>query len=352
MLKAAFTSYNLIFKEPAITSRSTMTYKQTYFIKIWNDDNPEMFGIGECALFKGLSYDDCIDYESKLNKVCKNINQYQSEVCIEYPSIIFGVETALSDLTGGGLRKPFHCIAFDHGSPITINGLVWMGNKSEMVKRVEEKLKAGFKCIKFKIGGIDFNDELEMIRSVRNHFSPRDIEIRLDANGGFSPKDALDKLCRLAEYDIHSVEQPIKPRQWHHMCQLCRKSPIDIALDEELIGLIYTHTKEEMLDLVQPKYIILKPSLCGGFSGADEWIRLAQERNIGWWATSALESNIGLNAIARWVDKYHPSMPQGLGTGGLYTNNIQSPIKQVGESLVYDNTLTWQIPSVQWITPT
>lgn len=351
MLKAAYTPYNLIFKEPAMTSRATMTSKLTYFVKIWDTNNPDIFGLGECALFEGLSYDDRPDYITRLESACKNINDFKIADYKDYPSIVFGIETAISDLANGGHRMPFNSSRFSQGEPITINGLVWMGNKDQMIQRVEEKLLAGFKCIKFKIGGIDFNDEINMIRSVRDRFSVKELEIRLDANGGFTPKDALRKLNQLADFDIHSVEQPIKPRQWNEMNKLCQSSPIDIALDEELIGIVSAQDKEEMLDCINPTYIILKPSLCGGFCGADEWIKFAEKRGIGWWATSALESNIGLNAIARWVDQYNLMMPQGLGTGGLYTNNILSPIQQVGQNLVYNNSNNWQLPKFQWITP-
>lgn len=349
MLKAAYTPYNLVFKEPAMTSRSTMTSKQTYFVKVWDVSDPNKYGLGECALFKGLSYDDRHDYIAQLETACKEINCFNPNKYKDFPSIIFGIETALSDLANGGERKPFNSIHFDQGNPIVINGLVWMGNKSQMMNRVEEKLNAGFRCLKFKIGGIDFNDEIEMIRSVRERYSKSDLEIRLDANGGFLPDDALNKLNQLSQFDIHSIEQPIKPRQWQKMNELCKLSPIDIALDEELIGLVSPEQKSEMLDAVKPTYIILKPSLCGGFCGSDEWINLATERNIRWWATSALESNVGLNAIARWVDRYNPSIPQGLGTGGLYTNNISSPIQQVDQCLLYDNNLYWDLPLMQWI---
>ena len=351
MLKAAYTPYILIFKEPAMTSRATMTSKLTYFVKIWDTNNPDIFGLGECALFEGLSYDDRPDYITRLESACKNITDFKIADYKDYPSIVFGIETAMSDLANGGHRMPFNSSRFCQGEPITINGLVWMGNKDQMIQRVEEKLLAGFKCIKFKIGGIDFNDEINMIRSVRDRFSVKELEIRLDANGGFTPKDALRKLYQLADFDIHSVEQPIKPRQWNEMNKLCQSSPIDIALDEELIGIVSAQDKEEMLDCINPAYIILKPSLCGSFCGADEWIKFAEKRGIGWWATSALESNIGLNAIACWVDQYNPNMPQGLGTGALYTNNILSPIQQVGQNLVYNNSNNWQLPKFQWITP-
>lgn len=351
MLKAAYTPYNLIFKEPAITSRAVMTEKLTYFVKIWDDEDPLRYGVGECALFKGLSYDDRTDYEMMLTQACRDIASFVPEKYQEYPSILFGIETAFSDFIHGGIRKPFIGKQFDDGRPIVINGLVWMGNKEQMIRRVDEKLKAGFKCVKFKIGGIDFDEEFDIVRTVRNHFPAKDLEIRLDANGGFSPLEAMNKLELLSQLDIHSIEQPIKPRQWSKMKELCDNSPIDIALDEELIGLIRNEDREEMLDTIKPQYIILKPSLCGGFSGAEAWIRFAESRGIGWWATSALESNIGLNAIARWVDNYSPEMPQGLGTGNLYENNIGSPLTQTGQSLVHDLNKKWSIPDLKWIKP-
>lgn len=351
MLKAAYSPYRLLFKEPAMTSRDTMTSKQTYFIKIWDDSRPDVFGLGECALFQGLGCDDRPDYEERLSDVCRRIDSFDTYELVDFPSIIFGVETALSDLFNGGLRSPYPGGGFEQGKPIIINGLVWMGDKRQMTERVEEKLKAGFRCVKFKIGGIDFEDEIDMIRSVRSRFLPEDLEIRLDANGGFSPENALERLIRLSEFKIHSIEQPVKPRQWEQMWRLCEKSPIDIALDEELIGINDVGEKAEMLDAVRPAYIILKPSLCGGFSGADEWIRLASERSIGWWATSALESNVGLNAIARWVSGYSPDMPQGLGTGNLYLNNIISPLFQIRDKLVFDPDGKWIMPDFKWIIP-
>lgn len=351
MLKAAYSPYRLQFKEPAMTSRDTMTSKQTYFIKIWDTIRPDVFGLGECALFQGLGCDDRPDYEERLSDVCRRIDSFDASELADFPSIVFGVETALSDLFNEGVRSPFPGGGFEHGKPITINGLVWMGDKRQMTERVEEKLKAGFRCVKFKIGGIDFEDEIDMIRSVRARFSPEELEIRLDANGGFSPENALERLVRLSDFGIHSIEQPVRARQWELMRHLCDKSPIDIALDEELIGIKNTMEKVEMLDAIRPAYIILKPSLCGGFSGADEWIRLASERNIGWWATSALESNVGLNAIARWVSGYSPVMPQGLGTGNLYLNNIESPLAQIGETLACESDKQWIMPELKWIIP-
>ncbi len=351
MLKASCSRYDLIFKEPAVTSRSVMTHKETYFVKVWDETDPSTFGIGECGIFRGLSCDDTDDYEDTLKKACRKINEIKTggfEMLRDYPSIVFGLETALLDLQNGGTRLIFDSPWAKGESAIVINGLVWMGDKQTMIRRVGEKLNVGFRCIKFKIGGIDFADELEMIRDVRRSFSPKDLEIRLDANGAFSPEEAMPRLETLSRFDIHSIEQPIKPRQWDSMAEICRRSPIPIALDEELIGLNVPAEKERMLETLRPSYIILKPSLCGGFIGSDEWVEIADEHGIGWWATSALESNIGLNAIAQWCSSKSIRMPQGLGTGLLYTNNIESPIAQTGQSLGYNEGRSWNIPEMQW----
>lgn len=343
MLKASYKKYSLIFRSPAITSRAVMTEKETYFIKIWHEDTPSIYGIGECAIFKGLGADDKSDYELKLRYICENINNISIEE-ISYSSIRFGVETAMRDLQNGGKRIIYNSPWVTGLNPIPINGLVWMGNYDEMLQRIEDKLEAGFSCIKLKIGGINFSKEVKLLKFIRGNFSADDLVIRLDANGAFSPHDALAYLEKLAKYDIHSIEQPIKQNQWHEMASLCQDSPIAIALDEELIGIDDINRKNELLKIINPAYIILKPSLCGGFHGADEWIRLASENKIGWWATSALESNIGLNAIAQWVSTYKTNMPQGLGTGNLYTNNISSPIIQIDDVLAYNPAATWQIP--------
>ena len=211
-----------------------------------------------------------------------------------------------------------------------------MGNFDEMYHRIEEKMKAGFRCIKLKIGAIDFEKELELLAHIRQHFSPEQIELRVDANGAFSPTDALDKLKRLSEYQLHSIEQPIRAGQWEEMAKLCEQTPFPIALDEELIGVNDRPTKEALLDTIRPQYIILKPSLHGGISGSEEWIELAAEREIGSWVTSALESNIGLNAIAQWTATLMPTLPQGLGTGLLFTDNIDYPLHIEGDCLWYD----------------
>ena len=344
MLLAKYSKYNLQFRNPAITSRATMHEKETYFIKIWDDTNPKIYGVGECAIFRGLSADDDANYEAHLKRICDNIHQISPKE-IEQSSIRFGVETALNDLANKGQRIIFNSNWLDGYNPITINGLVWMGNQSEMLNRIIEKIEAGFSCIKLKIGGIDFNKEVKLLRFIRGNFSADDLQIRLDANGAFTPENALEYLDKLSKYSIHSIEQPIKQGQWNAMAEICKKSPIPIALDEELIGINEFSRKEEMLLTIKPHYIILKPSLCGGFLGSNEWIELANKESIGWWVTSALESNIGLNAIAQWVATLNSKMPQGLGTGNLYINNITSPICQVDDVLTFDKSLSWQIPS-------
>lgn len=344
MLLAKYKKYNLQFRNPATTSRATMLEKETYFIKIWDETNPNIYGIGECAIFRGLSADDDVNYEAHLKRICDNINQISPKE-IEQSSIRFGVETALNDLANNGQRIIFNSNWLDGYNPIPINGLVWMGNQSEMLNRIIEKIEAGFSCIKLKIGGIDFNKEIKLLRFIRGNFSADDLQIRLDANGAFAPENALEYLDKLSKYSIHSIEQPIKQGQWSAMAEICQKSPIPIALDEELIGINEFSLKDKMLSTIKPHYIILKPSLCGGFLGSNEWIELANKHSIGWWITSALESNIGLNAIAQWVATLNTKMPQGLGTGNLYINNIPSPICQIDDVLTYDKNLSWQIPS-------
>ncbi len=347
MLKAKYTTYTLHFIQPAVTSRDTLTRRDTYYIKIWLEDAPDCFGVGECALFRGLGDDDKPDYEKRLADLCDNINRCHSIGSIEWPeytSLRFGLETALNDLQNGGNRIIYRSNWSQGLEEIPINGLIWMGDARTMLSRIDEKLKAGFRCMKLKIGGINFEEELDLLRYIRSRYSPDQLELRLDANGSFTPDNALSRLERLSQYGIHSIEQPIKPRQYAAMRRLCEESPIAIALDEELIGLHSMAEKTEMLDSIRPRYIILKPSLCGGFRSADEWIALAGERNIGWWATSALESNIGLNAIAQWVSTYDTLMPQGLGTGALYTDNIPSPIVQERDIIRYDPKGEWRLP--------
>ncbi len=328
-----------------------MLEKETYFIKLWNEDNPSVYGVGECALFRGLGADDLPDYENRLAELCRAVNQGRDVCFPEYSSIRFGYETAMRDLENGGKRTIYPSSWVDGKSETTINGLVWMGTFDEMYNRIDEKLSQGFRCVKLKVGGIDFNRELELLEHIRECFPVDCLELRLDANGAFSSDDALSKLQQLSVFGIHSIEQPIKAGQWEEMSRVCKGSPIPVALDEELIGIESVEQKEQMLRIVSPRYIILKPALCGGFSGADEWIAVAENLNIGWWATSALESDIGLNAIAQWVAAKNPDMPQGLGTGQLYLNNFVSPLVQTRDVLQYNPEKQWNFPTLNWVEP-
>lgn len=340
---ASFAKYTLHFGFTAITSREALTQKDTYYIKVWHASRPDQFGLGEAALFRGLSCDDRPDFELKLREVCADIHRYAGapELLADWPAIRMGVETAVADLAAGGRREPFGPL-----SPVEINGLIWMGDEATMLTRLRQKIDAGFKCIKIKIGGIDFERELAMLAALRSECP--EAEIRLDANGAFSPRDALNRLERLACHNIHSIEQPIRQGQVKHIAEICRYSPIPVALDEELIGVNRSDDRQRLLDAIMPQYIILKPTLTGGFVASDEWIHRAEERELRWWATSALESDIGLNAIARWVSQKRPTLPQGLGTGQLYTNNIPSPLRLDGTRLTSSADGDWQLPDLQW----
>ena len=319
----------LHFKQPAGTSRGVYTTRKIWLLTVEHDGRT---AIGECAPLPQLSCDDIPDYEAVLRRFCDIIEATGAipyDEMRNYPSMLFGVETALAQLsrTDGLLYDT----PFSHGEEgIPINGLVWMGTHDEMLSRLKEKLALGFRCVKLKIGAIDFAKELDLIQHIRKHFSREEVELRVDANGGFTPDMALERLQELARYDIHSIEQPIMAHQWSEMAQLCQLSPLPIALDEELIGVNSTDEKIRLLETIKPQYIILKPSLHGGVAGTREWIALANERGIGSWITSALESNIGLNAIAQLAaDIYGPqiTMPQGLGTGMLFTDNIPMPLE-------------------------
>ncbi|MGM9842644.1 MAG: o-succinylbenzoate synthase [Muribaculaceae bacterium] len=344
MLKLSYCRYFLNFKETAITSRSSMNEKETFFIKIFDEQNPDIFGIGECPLFRGLSAEDAPDYEAVLRNFCKKASSGHKDFSAPNSSITFGYESAISDLQNR-INNTFPSQDIN----IPINGLIWMGDKQTMYRRICDKLNAGFRCIKLKIGGIDFEEEISLLDYIRTRFSVSDLELRLDANGAFSPDNALKRLSRLAKYGIHSIEQPIKQHQWADMQQIIRQSPIPIALDEELIGTWDNNSRATLLDSLQPHYIILKPALCGGFDSADKWIAEAEKRNIGWWATSALESNVGLAAITIWLASHKTSMPQGLGTGALYTNNFPSPLSVVRDEIVYHHALPPVTPTLTWV---
>ena len=325
MTKAKFHKRTFHFKRPSGTSRGVLTEKHAWFIEVWEESNPAIKGIGECSIIPGLSPDfqDFESYENKMAEVC-------SDLCIDlqkWPSILFGLECALLDLKNGGNGCYFKNDFFKGQQKIPINGLIWMGNEAFMKEQISEKINAGFTTIKMKIGAIDFATELKLLRFIRSQFSPEEITLRVDANGAFSTEDALSKLTQLAQLSIHSIEQPIQVGQYEEMGKLCKASPLKIALDEELIGVYGKENKIELLETIQPPYIILKPSLHGGISGCKEWIQLAEERHIDWWMTSALESNIGLNAICQFVGEFNNKLPQGLGTGSLYTDNIESDLK-------------------------
>lgn len=345
-MKATYQKYMLHFKRPSGTSRGVLNEKETWFIIL--EENGKK-GIGECGILRGLSADDRPDYEAKLQWVCANIQLGKDqlwEALIEFPSIQFGVEMAFQSLAS---ENPFVLFPseFTEGKKnITINGLVWMGDEAFMRQQIEEKLAQGFRCIKLKIGAIDFQKELDLLHFIRQNFDEKTIEIRVDANGAFAVNDALSKLHQLSGYKLHSIEQPITKNNTDSMSYLCKNAPFPIALDEELIGVFSLEEKEALLQKIQPQYIILKPSFIGGFRGTKEWIDLANKYQIGWWITSALESNIGLNAIAQWTFLQQYSMPQGLGTGGLYTNNFDCPLEVTNGQLCYNKNLSWAVEIV------
>lgn len=317
----------LHFKRPARTSRGEYTVRSLKYVKV-TDLATGRIGIGECALLPDLSCDAVPQVDGVLQEACRHLavtGEIDEEALLSYPSVLFGLETALQHLKAGSFR--LWDTPFSRGQQgIPINGLIWMAPYEEMLQSIEQKLEAGFHCIKLKIGAIDFEDELALLAHIRRRFSPDQITLRVDANGAFSPQEAPEKLKRLAEYGLHSIEQPIRAGQWQEMGKLCSESPIPIALDEELIGVNRTAEKVALLDTIRPDYMILKPSLHGGIRGSEEWIELAGKRGIDYWITSALESNVGLNAIAQWCATLQLDKPQGLGTGQLFTDNIVMPL--------------------------
>lgn len=341
MRKITITSKLLHFLQPAGTSRGVYNTRLSFYLKLTSDEQPNVVGVGECATLPDLSCDAMPpnEYERKLRTFC---DEYERTGAIDYeamrayPSMLFGLETAVAQFNAKGSLN-FFDTPFGRGEEgIPINGLVWMGTFEEMFKRLEAKLKAGFRCIKIKIGAIDFDRELQLIRHIRSTFSRKDVELRVDANGGFTPEEALSRMEALVQYDIHSIEQPIKQHQWMEMARLCAATPLPIGLDEELIGVNERQKKIELLDTIRPQYIVLKPSLHGGMAGTAEWIQLARERNIGSWITSALESNVGLNAIAQLTASIYGTNirhAQGLGTGQLFADNIEMPLKVIGDKL-------------------
>lgn len=346
-MKATYKKYILDFKRPSGTSRGVLTQKETWFLIL--EENGKL-GIGECGRFKGLSIDDVSGYEERLKWTCDAIDLGKEMLWSElkdFPSIQFGIEQAFLSIESDNPFELFPSDFTQNEAPININGLIWMGDEAYMLSQIQQKLQEGFRCIKMKIGAVDFNSEIAILESIRRTYSKNEIEIRVDANGAFSSTEALDKLKTLAALDIHSIEQPIKQGNLLEMKILCATTPLNIALDEELIGITDVTKKEELLQTIQPQYIILKPSLVGGFKGSQEWIDLAKKFNIGWWVTSALESNIGLNAIAQWTHTLKSPMPQGLGTGGLYTNNLDSPLTVKKGALYYKQNKSWKVNLIE-----
>ncbi|WP_349509288.1 o-succinylbenzoate synthase [Bacteroides fragilis] len=319
----------LHFKQPAGTSRGTYTTRKVWYIYLSTTEYPERVGVGECAPLPKLSCDDLPDYEQILCNACRCLEQtgeLDTEALRDYPSILFGLETALRHYETQSWA--LWDTPFSRGETgIPINGLIWMGDFDRMLQQIEVKMQSGYRCIKLKIGAINFEEELALLKHIRAHYSAREIELRVDANGAFSPIDAMEKLNRLAELELHSIEQPIRAGQWEEMARLTADTPLPIALDEELIGCNTPEGKQDLLTSVRPQYIILKPSLHGGISGGNEWIAEAEKQHVGWWITSALESNIGLNAIAQWCATFRNPLPQGLGTGLLFTDNIEMPLE-------------------------
>lgn len=346
---------NLVFKFDAGTSRGVLKTKEIFWIKAFHANTPEVIGWGEAAPLVNLSPDDRPDFEEVLQILLKEmsqmswkenelsiLNQLANLIPFELPSIRFGLETAILDLKNGGTKKILGDEFHKGEKAISINGLIWMGAKDFMLDQIKEKLEQGFDCIKMKIGAIDFQQELDLLSYIRERFSKDQITLRVDANGAFSANDALTKLQQLATYDLHSIEQPIAAGDRNAMKNLCEATPLPIALDEELIGV---RNKAELLDEIHPQHIILKPTLLGGILETKKWIELAEARNIGWWMTSALESNIALNAISQLADELDTSIPQGLGTGKLYQNNLGSPLEIQKGKIHYNSQVLWEQPS-------
>ncbi len=346
MIKAWYNKKKLFFLKPAGTSRGVLHHKPSWFLFLADDKNPEIRGIGECSIIPGLSRETEEMVNHKIDAVCRIINRDGLEAVPglpEYPSVAFGLETALQDLRTGGRRELFPSDFTKGVSFIRINGLIWMGSMKSMLKQVEEKLKQGFRCLKVKIGSLHPEDELQLLRSVRTRFNARELELRVDANGAYEVNAAMEILKKLAELEVHSVEQPIKPGRWEEMAGLCMHSPVPVALDEELPGKFTNEEKHALITAIRPQYLVLKPGLLGGFQQAEEYISLAKQENTGWWITSALESNIGLNAIAQWTFMLNNSLAQGLGTGKIYRHNVICPLTLKGENLSYRPSKEWKL---------
>lgn len=347
--KVEYTPYTLIFREPGGTSRGVLHKKLTYFLRLVSTSDPTAVGYGEIPVFKGLSRETVCQLEEKLQKIVQFPDLLYDKEFLEYSSLIMGVETALNSLSYHGLVFPSSFT--EKKLSIPINGLIWMGSYDKMLERIREKLKENFACIKIKIGAINWEEEISLIKYIRNCCG-NDIVIRVDANGAFTMDDCFSRLEELAQLGVHSIEQPLPPRDIEALQRVCRESPLAVALDEQLIGIPVSRQRDILLDFIKPQYIVLKPALCYGFSGTSDWIERAENRGIGWWITSALESSLGLNAIAQFTGSLAPAMTQGLGTGSLFTNNLDSPLELKGDRLFYKGP-AWiyykQLENLDWI---
>ncbi len=344
MIKAGFKKHVFQFITPGGTSRGVLTTKNSWYIYVYEESNPSVVGVGECSVLPKLSVDDKPGLEDKIREVCSLIHEYidsYQQSLKDWPAIRFALEVAFLDLKNGGKKHLFSSGFVSGNQGIPINGLIWMGDLGYMHSQLEQKLQSGFHCIKIKVGSLDFDSEIVFLEELRKRYDASELEIRVDANGAFSIDEAPDKMKRLNDLQIHSIEQPIKAGQWKEMANLCGSCDLPIALDEELIGVFSIEEKERLLKTISPSYIILKPSLVGGLKSSEEWIDLAKKNNIAWWATSALEGNVGLNAIAQWVSVQHTNLAQGLGTGQVFSNNIQSPLVVEQGALYYKNELNW-----------
>ncbi len=358
-LVSDYLKHTLRFRFEAGTSRGVLREKDSYIVRIYDDEDPTLMGLGECGPLPGLSLDDQPDFEQRLSDLCQyfsklDLQLFSGNVPIvlnqligqELPSVLFGFETAMLDYLSGG-RRIIADNDFVRGvRSLPINGLIWMGDAAFMKRQIDEKLAAGYTTLKLKIGAIDFEQELELLASIRERFTPEQITLRVDANGAFTAAEAMDKLTRLSAFQLHSIEQPIRAGAHDQMAELCRHTPLPIALDEDLVGHMEYVDKFRLLKKIQPQFVVLKPTLLGGLRHSDEWIELANRLNIGWWITSALESNIGLNAIAQYTAKYRHLIPQGLGTGQLYHNNFDSPLHTENGQIRYDVGEQWKLETV------
>ena len=350
MLQCSFQKYTLKFIIPGGTSRGVLKEKDTWIISLYDTVQKGLVAFGECGLFKGLSDDDRPRYQEKLSEVCKELPAKKELILSElkdWPSIYFGVEMLLKDWENGANQILFKSDFTEKYQGVNINGLIWMGSKDSMLTQIKRKLQDGFTCLKLKIGAIDFDTELDLLRFIRKQFSAQEISLRVDANGAFASSEALEKLQQLSEFELHSIEQPIKAGQWQEMAKLVVESPIPIALDEELIGINNHEEKKKLLDTIRPPYIILKPTLVGGFASSEEWMDLIEQQGGNWWITSALESNVGLNAIAQFTFTKNNSLPQGLGTGQLFSNNFDSPLEVIQGQLFSNKHHCWNFDNLK-----